>query len=205
MSVLQSAESSFNASERSTAELGAPGASQESGGCKHQSSSHPAGGRQRRPARAPDGKCRRSASTGPLPSDVESGRQRARPLARAPVRFRQRLLAMSLLRWWLLCSCGGSVRPAALRFRAMRSPARDGALMPAAARKRVGTGGSARCRRSEISSRLRYGCLVPPAEDRDRLSAEWFGFRRRPVGSGAERLGVGLRACLASAVAAQLV
>ena len=39
------AEGAFDASERSTDELGAPGASQESGGCKHQSSSHPAGGR----------------------------------------------------------------------------------------------------------------------------------------------------------------
>ena len=35
----------FDASEPSGAELGAPGASQESGGCKHQSSSHGADGR----------------------------------------------------------------------------------------------------------------------------------------------------------------
>ena len=42
---LLSAERAFDASERSTAELRAPGASRESGGCKHQSSSHPAGGR----------------------------------------------------------------------------------------------------------------------------------------------------------------
>jgi hypothetical protein len=35
----------FDGSERSTAKLGSPGASQEPGGCKHQSSSHPAGGR----------------------------------------------------------------------------------------------------------------------------------------------------------------
>jgi len=39
------AEGAFDASERSTAELGDPGASQKSGGCKHQSSSHAAGGR----------------------------------------------------------------------------------------------------------------------------------------------------------------
>ena len=39
---LHRAESAFDASERSTAELGAPGASQESGGCKHRSSSPPA-------------------------------------------------------------------------------------------------------------------------------------------------------------------
>ena len=39
------AEDAFDASERSTDELGAPGASQDSGGCKHQSGSHPAGGR----------------------------------------------------------------------------------------------------------------------------------------------------------------
>ena len=45
MSVLLRAEGVFDASERSAAEFGAPGASQESGGCKHQSSSHPAGDR----------------------------------------------------------------------------------------------------------------------------------------------------------------
>jgi hypothetical protein len=39
------AEGAFDASERSAAELGAPGASQNSGGCKHQSSSHRADGR----------------------------------------------------------------------------------------------------------------------------------------------------------------
>jgi len=42
------AEGAFDASERSTGELGVigvPGASPESGGCKHQSSSHPASGR----------------------------------------------------------------------------------------------------------------------------------------------------------------
>jgi len=43
LSTLRCAEGAFDASERSTAELGAPGASQESGDCKHQSSSHPAG------------------------------------------------------------------------------------------------------------------------------------------------------------------
>ena len=43
--VLECAEGAFDASERSTAELGARGASQESGGCKHQSSSHHAEGR----------------------------------------------------------------------------------------------------------------------------------------------------------------
>jgi hypothetical protein len=44
VSVAQCAEGAFDASGRSTAELGPPGASQESGGCKHQGSSHPAGG-----------------------------------------------------------------------------------------------------------------------------------------------------------------
>jgi len=42
---LRCAESGLGARERSTAELGVPAASQDPGGCKHQGSSHPAGGR----------------------------------------------------------------------------------------------------------------------------------------------------------------
>jgi hypothetical protein len=40
-----SAEGASDASERATAELRRPGASQASGGCKQQSSRHPAGSR----------------------------------------------------------------------------------------------------------------------------------------------------------------
>jgi hypothetical protein len=42
---LSCAEGAFDASEPSTTDPGAPGVSQESGGCKHQSSRHPVGGR----------------------------------------------------------------------------------------------------------------------------------------------------------------
>jgi hypothetical protein len=68
---LRCAESGLGARERSTAELGVPAASQDPGGCKHQGSSHPAGGRaagigqkHTPPVAAPDDSFRRAATVG---------------------------------------------------------------------------------------------------------------------------------------------